>query len=262
MTSSERSQGKAVPQYMQIADDLRQQIRAGLLQVDAPVPSAAALCEQHRVSMITSKKALQVLQSEGLVYTVPGKGTYVAKLDRMIRTMPYRHFEQEERTYVREAGRAGRTPSAKHDTHEVPATEWVAQRLDISPGERVTETTYRVFADRHPMSMSTSWEPRSITGGTVIEHPHEGPHGTHGLNARFAAIGWTISHIQERLIVRPPTAFETSELAIPADVHVVEVRQTVLATQGDSDDLIPVEAADIIFPSDRYEFVYMMDRPQ
>ncbi|MEW2508404.1 GntR family transcriptional regulator [Amycolatopsis sp. NPDC047767] len=262
MTSNDRSQQKALPQYMQIAEDVRNKIRVGLLQVDDPVPSASALCEQYGVSMITSKKALQVLQSEGLVYSVPGKGTYVAEMNVMLRTMPYRHFEQDERTYVREAGRAGRTPHAEHATHTEKASDWVARRLDIEAGEEVTTTTYKISADDRPMSMSVSWEPLRITGGTVIEHPHEGPHGNHGLNARFRAIGWTVSQIEERLIVRQPTTSEASELSIPPGVPVMEIRQTVRATEGDSDDLVPVEAADIIFPTDRYEFVYMMDRPK
>ncbi|MEV8611944.1 GntR family transcriptional regulator [Amycolatopsis sp. NPDC051373] len=262
MTSNERGQGKPVPQYMQIAEELRHQIREGVLKVNGPVPSAATLCRQYDVSMITSKKALQVLQSEGLVYSVPGKGTYVADMAVMIRTMPYRHFEQDERTYVREAGRAGRTPTAKHDTTVEAASDWVARRLEIPPGSDVTTTNYKVSADGQPMSMSTSWEPRSITGGTIIEHPHEGPHGTHGLNARFRAIGWTLSQIEERLLVRQPTTIEASELAVPPGVPVMEIRQTVRGTHEGSDDLVPIEAADIIFPTDRYEFVYLMDRPK
>lgn len=262
MTSNDPPRAKALPQYMQIAEDIRHKIREGIFAVDDPIPSAKALCDQYGVSMITSKKALQVLQSEGLVYTINGKGTYVAQMNVMLRTMPYRHFEQDERTYVREAGRAGRTPTAEHHTTVEAATDWVARRLEIPTGEDVTRTQYKISADGQPMSSSVSWEPRRITGGTVIEHPHEGPHGTHGLNARFRAIGWTLSQIEERLIVRQPTPAESAELAIPPGVPVMEIRQTVRATQGDSDDLVPIEAADIVFPTDRYEFVYMMDRPK
>jgi GntR family transcriptional regulator len=247
---------------MQIAEDLRHQIRDNVLKVDDPVPSAATLCRQYDVSMITSKKALQVLQSEGLLYTVPGKGTFVAQMNVMVRTMPYRHFEQDERTYIREASRAGRTPTADHATVVEAATDWIAQRLAIQAGDDVTATRYRVSADGQPMSMSTSWEPRAITGGTVIEHPHEGPHGEHGLNARFRAIGWTVAQIEEHLVVRQPTSVESADLAIPPGTPVMEIRQTVRATRDDSEDLVPVEAADIIFPTDRYEFVYVMDRPR
>ncbi|OZM73574.1 hypothetical protein CFN78_08555 [Amycolatopsis antarctica] len=255
------SSEKATPQYMQIAADIREQVRAGLLLEDAPVPSAAALCEQYGVSMITTKKALNLLRSEGLVYTTVGKGTFVAKPGRMVRTMPHRHFGQAERTYVHEAGRAGRKPSAEHSTSVLPASEWVAQRLDLEPGDDVTATMYRITADDRPMSMSTSWEPRSITAGTAIEHPHEGPHGEHGLNARFAAIGWTVRQIEERLLIRPPVDREATELVIPPGVSVVEIRQTVRATRDGDDNLVPVEAADIVFPADRYEFHYLMDRP-
>jgi GntR family transcriptional regulator len=124
------------------------------------------------------------------------------------------------------------------------------------------ETTYRIFADDRPMSSSTSWEPRAITKGTPVELPHEGPHANDGLYARFASIGWTVEQVEEQIIVRKPDPIESKELAIPDDVHVAEIRQTVRAVKDGTDNLINIEAADIVFPADRYEFRYLMDRPR
>jgi len=261
MNSNSQPSQKRGPVYVKIANDLREQIKIGTLQPDQPVPSAAALCERYGVSMITAKSALNLLRSEGLVYGVAGKATFVAPQRRMIRTAPHRYFQRSERTYVHEAERAGVTPGAQHSTDVITADGWISQRLDIEEGEEVTATTYRVFADGRPMSSSVSWEPRSITRGTPIEHPHEGAHAEQGLNARFAAIGWTVEQVEERLVVRDPSAAESEALVIPSGVPVVEIRQTVRAVQDGKDDLVPVEAADIIFPADRYEFRYLMDRP-
>lgn len=254
--------GKRTPAYMRIAEDLREQMRTGALQPDDPVPSAATLCERYSVSMITAKNALNLLRGEGFTYSVLGKGTYVAERQRMIRTAPHRYFRSAERTYVDEAQRTGRRPEVEHSTTFVAADGWISQRLDIEPGARVASTSYFVKADGRPMSKSTSWEPLAITGGTVIEHPHEGPHAKEGLNARFAAIGWTVEQVEEHLIIREPTTEEAAELAVPSGVPVVEVRQTVRAVRNGTDDLVPVEAADIVFPADRYEFHYLMDRPR
>lgn len=251
-----------VPNYERIARDIREEIRAGVLRPDEAVPSAAALCEQYSVSMITTKKALNILRSEGMVYAIAGKGTFVAANRRMIRTAPQRYFRRTERTYVQEAEQAGQTPRAEHETALESATSWMAQRVEIETGDSVMVTRYRILADERPMSMSVSWEPLAITGGTVIEHPHDGLYANSGLNSRFAAIGWTIEQVEEHLIVRPPEPTEKSELTIPPDVHVVEIRQTVRAVREGTDNLVPVEAADIIFPADRYEFRYLMDRPQ
>lgn len=265
MASNEAGQGDSTaraPAYVRIAADIREQVRTGQLQADDPVPSASSLCERYGVSMITAKNAMNLLRTEGLVYGVAGKGTFVATNRRMIRTAPHRYFQRADRTYVQEAERAGAKPEAQHESRKVAASDWVAQRLDIAPGERVMATAYQVYADGRPMSMSTSWEPLALTESTVIEHPHEGEYANSGLNARFAAIGWTIDQVEEHLVVRPPHADEREALSVPADVHVIEVRQTVRAIQDRTDNLVPVEAADIVFPSDRYEFRYLMDRPR
>jgi GntR family transcriptional regulator len=253
---------RKVPEYVRVAGELRDQIKSGALAPHDTVPSAAGLCAQYGVSMITAKSALNLLRGEGLVYGVAGRGTFVSEVVPTIRTAPHRYFQQRERTYLHETEREGRTPTAEHSTREIRATDWTAQRLEISPGDDVVETTYLISADGRPMSQSVSWEPLAITGGTAIQHPHEGPHATGGLNARFQVIGWSIEQVEEHLLVRRPTPEELAALAVPDGVSVVEVRQTVRATYDDRDDLVAVQAADIVFPADRYEFRYLMDRPR
>ncbi len=65
--------------YVRIADMLRQQITDGRIQVGQPVPSITTLTQDHGVARQTAAKALQLLESEGLVYRVPGLGYYVAE---------------------------------------------------------------------------------------------------------------------------------------------------------------------------------------
>ncbi|HYH31776.1 MAG TPA: hypothetical protein VD903_15465 [Pseudonocardia sp.] len=40
----------------------------------------------------------------------------------------------------------------------------------------------------------------------MIEHPHEGEYAESDLNARFAAIGWTVEQVEEHIVVREPTS--------------------------------------------------------
>jgi DNA-binding GntR family transcriptional regulator len=65
--------------YVRIADQVRQQITAGRLKVGQPVPSITTLTQDHGVARQTAAKALQLLESEGLVYRVPGLGYYVSE---------------------------------------------------------------------------------------------------------------------------------------------------------------------------------------
>ncbi|MBB5080683.1 winged helix-turn-helix domain-containing protein [Nonomuraea endophytica] len=65
------------PGYLQIADDLRAQIRGGALAPGSPLPSTAQLAEQYDVSLSSVKTAVGVLRTEGLVVGQQGKGVYV-----------------------------------------------------------------------------------------------------------------------------------------------------------------------------------------
>ncbi len=53
------------------------QIQDGTLAPGDPVPSITTLTQEHGIARATAGKALRVLETEGLVYRVPGLGYYV-----------------------------------------------------------------------------------------------------------------------------------------------------------------------------------------
>ena len=68
-----------VPIYSQIHDQIRDQIISGTLQAEEPLPSIRSLARDLRISVITTKRAYDELEKEGLIYTVAGKGCFVAE---------------------------------------------------------------------------------------------------------------------------------------------------------------------------------------
>jgi len=66
------------PAYEAIAYDIREKIRDGGFQPGQKLPSARLLCEQYNVSTITIKGAIKLLQNEGAVYGIQGKGIFVS----------------------------------------------------------------------------------------------------------------------------------------------------------------------------------------
>jgi GntR family transcriptional regulator len=69
----------AEPPYRQIAGWLRRRIEAGEFRPGLdPLPSEKELCDLLGVARDTARKAIKVLRDEGLVRTVPHRGTYVA----------------------------------------------------------------------------------------------------------------------------------------------------------------------------------------
>jgi GntR family transcriptional regulator len=65
------------PIYQQIYDQISSQIMNGDLKADQLLPSMRTAAKELRVSIITIKKTWELLEKEGLIYTVQGKGSYV-----------------------------------------------------------------------------------------------------------------------------------------------------------------------------------------
>jgi hypothetical protein len=65
--------------YVRIAALVRAQIESGQLAPGQPVPSITTLVQEHGVARQTAAKGLRLLESEGLLYRVPGLGYYVTE---------------------------------------------------------------------------------------------------------------------------------------------------------------------------------------
>jgi DNA-binding GntR family transcriptional regulator len=63
--------------YMQIADQLRAGIASG--EITDRLPSLTKITGQADVAPNTVRRAIKILVDEGLVYTVPGRGTFVRR---------------------------------------------------------------------------------------------------------------------------------------------------------------------------------------
>ena len=66
------------PLYDQIVRQIRAQIISGDLTESSPLPSIRKLAHDLQISVITTKRAYEELEKEGLIDTVGGKGTFVA----------------------------------------------------------------------------------------------------------------------------------------------------------------------------------------
>ncbi len=83
------------PIYDQICTQIKNAIVAGELRPGEGLPSIRALAKDLRVSVITTKRAYDELEKAGYLYTVPGKGCYVAeKNTALVRESYLRQIEE------------------------------------------------------------------------------------------------------------------------------------------------------------------------
>nr|WP_196779089.1 GntR family transcriptional regulator [Bifidobacterium choloepi] len=98
------------PIYEQIVDQVRLQITQGTLAAESPLPSVRACARECRISALTVKKAYDKLEEEGLVTTVPGKGTFVADISpNIVEEELRREAEESFAEAIRKARRTGMT---------------------------------------------------------------------------------------------------------------------------------------------------------
>ena len=67
------------PIYEQICTQIKARIISGKLAPGEALPSIRALAKDLRVSVITTKRAYDELEADGFLYTVAGKGCFVAE---------------------------------------------------------------------------------------------------------------------------------------------------------------------------------------
>ncbi|MFG2138897.1 GntR family transcriptional regulator [Streptomyces sp. NPDC048650] len=67
------------PRWRQVADVMRERIADGTYPPGTQIPSVLKLQEEFGIATATSQKVHRGLRDEGLIYTEPGLGSFVAK---------------------------------------------------------------------------------------------------------------------------------------------------------------------------------------
>lgn len=67
------------PIYEQVKDSLRRAVITGVLLPDDKIPSVRELASQLAINPNTIQKAYRELETEGYLYSVPGKGSFVSE---------------------------------------------------------------------------------------------------------------------------------------------------------------------------------------
>ncbi|MEN2466175.1 GntR family transcriptional regulator [Ornithinibacillus sp. FSL M8-0202] len=84
------------PLFLQIKEQIKQQIFSGDLKEGDALPSMRALAKDLKVSVITTKRAYEELEKEGFLVSTVGKGTFVAgQQAHVLREWQIRELENE-----------------------------------------------------------------------------------------------------------------------------------------------------------------------
>jgi GntR family phosphonate transport system transcriptional regulator len=146
----ERRSGVAL--WRQIADRIRMEISSGSLGAEGRLPPEVELSARFGVNRHTVRAAIAALVQEGVLRAEQGRGTFVAERRRLTYPITARtRFSTGLADQIRER----RSMLLDHATE--PASERVAQALELAPGAKVLRIEALSEADGRPLSRATSW---------------------------------------------------------------------------------------------------------
>lgn len=101
-------QNSGIPIYQQIAAQFKEDILSGKMKQGEYLPSIRGLAKDLRISVITTMKAYEELEKQGLITAVQGKGYYVNAQDsEMLKEQHMRKMEEHLMNAISAARIAG-----------------------------------------------------------------------------------------------------------------------------------------------------------
>ncbi|MGV3553348.1 phosphonate metabolism transcriptional regulator PhnF [Rhizobium sp.] len=198
----ERKTGEAL--WRQISERIVADISAKGLAPGSRLPTEAELAAQFEVSRNTLRRAMSVLEDEGIVRIEQGRGTFVHEGLVNYKISKRTRYSENLRSQGREPGRVITR------LEEVPASDVVAQQLAITPGEMVTVIESLSLADGVVIVCGQIYYPLSRFPDLILAH--------HDISASEVLKTYGIENytrLNTFITTRPPTDVEARILRQP-----------------------------------------------
>jgi len=236
-----------IPKYYQLASIIRQQVEDGRFNAHEPIPSERQLEQQYNLSRPTVRQAIDLLERQGYLYRIRGKGTFVSppKLQKGM---------HELTSFTEDMLSRGLVPGHKILIfEEVVPPEKIAQQLEINDLERKVLRIKRLrYGNKDPIGIQDSY--------LAI------PNGQQVLRAEVEKNGSIYAVLKEKFGLYPTEADETLEvtLASPEEAEMlnIPVGSPLLLNERLSwtQNRQAFEFVHILYRGDRYKYYVRLTR--
>ena len=137
------------PAYVHIATTLADRITSGAYAADSRLPSGSELCREFGVSPMTVRRALAILQNQGLVSGEKGRGVFARPLDLSDSTF---RLDSPTGEWLDESAEIRLLTASM-----TRADDKVAPMLGLSPGDRVIYLRRLILYDDNPAMYHTEY---------------------------------------------------------------------------------------------------------
>lgn len=229
--------GKAVPKWRALADQLAQEIRTGRRAPGSALPQVRDLSAETGLAYQTVRNVYRALEGEGLIVSRKGQGTFVSTVPGKIRREGTGRYARAAReaagsrgAYASEITRLGMTPASETEISRERPTPAIAELLGVSRrSSSVLVRARRMLANNTVTQIATSYFPGEIAFGTALEEKDTGQGGS---ISRLAELGYAQRLMSEEIEVRLPTAEESKILGVTSDRPVYEITHIGRTAEG------------------------------
>jgi len=152
-----------IPLYYQLAELIKEQIRLGEITPGDQLPSERVLSEQHAISRMTARQAINYLTREGTLIARHGLGTFVAEPKMTHDALHLLGFTEEIMQ------RGGNAISRVVEQMVVPPPQRVMTELQLKADQAVVKIVRLRLADDMPLLLETTYIPALVCPGLAQE---------------------------------------------------------------------------------------------
>lgn len=223
-----------VPKYALLVEELTHLVDT--LPIGSPVPSERVLAERSGVSRMTARRALDVLEQDGRLQRIVGKGSFVS---RPAVSLPLRLTSFTEDITAR-----GMRPSSRVlEQTTIPADGVLAEHFDVTAGEAILRLVRLRLADGAPLAIERSHlRASAVPGLEALDLEHE---------SLYAALerdyGIRFDAGEQSIRAGNATPIDAEVLGIDAGAAVLELVRTSIMRGT------VIERTTSIYPGSRFE---------
>lgn len=102
------NEDSSLPIYEQIIKAIKEALVKGTIASGDMLPSIRSLAKDLQISVITTKRAYEDLEKEGLIYSVPGKGFYIKETNSdFLKEQQIKELENQLEQWLSDAAALG-----------------------------------------------------------------------------------------------------------------------------------------------------------
>ena len=156
------------PKYKVVYDSVKEKVMNGEYSVNEQIPDGESLAKEYNCSVLTVKKALDILVADGMLVRKRGLGTFVKKIvnsNTKVNRLPMNEMYSLKRSLVR-----NEVTSIVEKFEVIKCDEEMAKNLDINQGDFIYYIIRVRLYEGEPRTVEYTWMPLNVIKGLDLKH--------------------------------------------------------------------------------------------